>query len=132
MGFFNLLSGNTKTISIEEYLERNAIVIDVRTSMEFMEGHVQGSKNIPLDRIGSQLAEIKKYNKPVITCCRSGARSGSAANMLKQQGIMKTRKLSENEISSLIQQFCRNYFSLNSKNFIEFIHFFTHPTTNNY
>ena len=87
MGFFDLLSGNTKTISIEEYLENNAIVIDVRTSMEFMEGHVQGSKNIPLDRIGSQVAEIKKYDKPVITCCRSGARSGSAANMLKQHGI---------------------------------------------
>ena len=87
MGFFNLLTGSTKTISIEEYLDKSAIVIDVRTKMEFMEGHVQGSKNIPLDRIGSELALIKKYNKPVITCCRSGARSGSAANMLKQHGI---------------------------------------------
>jgi len=87
MGFFNLLRGGTKTASIEEYLENNAIVIDVRTKMEFVEGHVQGSKNIPLDRIGSELAEIKRYNKPVITCCRSGARSGSAANLLKQRGI---------------------------------------------
>jgi rhodanese-related sulfurtransferase len=87
MGFFNLLSGGTKTASIEEYLGNNAIVIDVRTTMEFTEGHVQGSKNIPLDRIGSAIAEIKKYDKQVITCCRSGARSGSAANMLKQHGI---------------------------------------------
>ena len=87
MGFFNLLGNNTNTVSIEEYLEKNAIVIDVRTEMEFMEGHVSGSKNIPLDRISSFIEEIKKYDKPVITCCRSGARSGSAANTLKQNGI---------------------------------------------
>ena len=28
-----------------------------------------------------------KLGKPVITCCRSGARSGSAATILKQNGI---------------------------------------------
>lgn len=62
-------------------------MIDVRTIEEFREGHVQGSKNIPLNTIGSHLEEIKKMNKPVITCCRSGARSGSAATILKQQGV---------------------------------------------
>lgn len=87
MGLFNLFGGSTSVASIEEYLEKGAVVIDVRTIEEFREGHVQGSKNIPLNTIGSHLEEIKNMNKPVITCCRSGARSGSAATILKQQGV---------------------------------------------
>ncbi|MDZ7613308.1 MAG: rhodanese-like domain-containing protein [Flavobacteriaceae bacterium] len=88
MGFFNLFGGNsTSTSLIEEYLEKGAVVIDVRTAPEFYEGHVEGSKNIPLDAVQSRLAEIKKIGKPVIACCRSGARSGTAANFLKQNGI---------------------------------------------
>jgi rhodanese-related sulfurtransferase len=31
--------------------------------------------------------EFKKKGKPVITVCRSGARSGMGKNMLKQHGI---------------------------------------------
>lgn len=87
MGFFNLFGGSTNTVSVEEYLQKGAVVIDVRTVEEFTEGHVQGSKNIPLNVIGSRIQEIKKIGKPVITCCRSGARSDSAANILKQNGI---------------------------------------------
>jgi len=87
MGFFNLFGGSTSNATIEEYLENGAVVIDVRTEMEFAEGHVQGSKNIPLNSIGFYIDEIKKLNKPIITCCRSGARSGSAENILKQNDI---------------------------------------------
>ena len=87
MGLFNLFGGSTNVASIEQYLENGAVVIDVRSIEEFQEGHVQGSKNIPLNTIGSHLDEIKKLNKPVIACCRSGARSGSAATILKQHGV---------------------------------------------
>lgn len=73
--------------AVEQYLQKGAVVIDVRTIEEFEEGHVQGSKNIPLNTISGQIEQIKKLDKPVITCCRSGARSGSAATILKQHGI---------------------------------------------
>ncbi len=87
MSFFNLFGSNTSTVSIEEYLQNDAVVIDVRTVQEFEEGHVQGSKNIPLNSIGFQIDEIKKLGKPIITCCRSGARSGSAAKILRHNGV---------------------------------------------
>ncbi len=87
MGFFNLFGSSVATPAIEEYLDKGAVVIDVRTIAEFVEGHVEGSKNIPLDKVEEKLEEIKKLGKPVVTCCRSGARSGTAANFLKQQGI---------------------------------------------
>ncbi len=86
MGFFNLFDGNNTT-SIEEYLDKDAIVVDVRTVHEFARDHVEGSKNIPLNAITSQFKEMIELGKPIITCCHSGARSGSAANILKQNGI---------------------------------------------
>ena len=86
MGLFNLF-GSGGSNNIEEYLKKGAVVIDVRTVAEYSEGHVEGSKNIVLDTIQNHIDEIKALNKPVITCCRSGARSGSAESILKQHGI---------------------------------------------
>ena len=55
--------------------------------MEYNGGNAEGSINIPLDRINQELTKIIKYDKPIITVCRSGARSGSAANFLKDNGV---------------------------------------------
>lgn len=88
MGLFNFFgSGNKDSEKVSEYLEKGAVVIDVRTPREFSDGHVEGSINIPLNVIGKNIADIKKYNKQIITCCRSGARSGTAANILNNNGI---------------------------------------------
>ncbi|MEN8186475.1 MAG: rhodanese-like domain-containing protein [Bacteroidota bacterium] len=86
MGFFDLF-GDSNSTSIEEYLDRGAIVIDVRTEFEFTRGHIKDSINIPLNSLGTRFQEIVNMEKPIITCCQSGARSGSAANVLKQNGI---------------------------------------------
>lgn len=67
--------------------ENGAIIIDVRTPQEFDHGHIQGSKNIPLDKIQRELKTIKNFNKPVITVCRSGSRSGMAKRMLQNAGV---------------------------------------------
>lgn len=76
-----------KSESIKDFMDKGAVIIDVRTAGEFKEGHIKGSKNIPLDTIASKVQEIKKLNKPVIACCRSGMRSGQATSILKQNGI---------------------------------------------
>ena len=56
------------------------------TSQEYKTGHIKGSKNIPLDKLNSQIGKINK-NKPVITCCASGMRSGSAKGILAKAGF---------------------------------------------
>jgi rhodanese-related sulfurtransferase len=63
------------------------VIVDVRTPGEFNSGHGKGAINIPLDSISSRVAELKKMNKPVITCCRSGSRSGMAKRILSSAGI---------------------------------------------
>jgi phage shock protein E len=68
-------------------VQQGALIIDVRTPGEFGGGHIKGSQNIPVDKITAQVEKLKKTGKPIITCCRSGARSGMAAGILKQNGI---------------------------------------------
>jgi rhodanese-related sulfurtransferase len=67
--------------------EAGAIILDVRTPQEFDRGHIKGSKNIPVNIIQREISNIKKWNKPVITVCQSGARSGMAKSTLKAAGV---------------------------------------------
>jgi phage shock protein E len=62
-------------------------VIDVRTKAEYLTGHVMGSMNIPLQELDASMGKIKAIKTPIVTCCRSGARSGMAAKTLKAVGI---------------------------------------------
>lgn len=86
MGIFDFLFKNKQKM-VNDFMSRGAVIIDVRTQGEYTNGSIRGSKNIPLQTISSQVKQIKKLNKPVITCCASGMRSGSAASFLKQNGI---------------------------------------------
>lgn len=87
MGFLDSLFGGNKANQIEEYKERGAMVVDVRSKGEFQSGHVKGARNIPLQEVGRRASEIAHYNKPIILCCASGGRSGQAASILKKEGI---------------------------------------------
>ncbi len=78
------LFGNTK--KIKKYLKEGATILDVRSETEYEGGHIPKSINIPLDNLPKQLGGLDK-NKPVITCCASGIRSGTAKRMLKAQGF---------------------------------------------
>lgn len=87
MGFFSSLFGSKPNVDFKEMVAQGAIIVDVRTPGEFSSGHVKGSINIPLDVIRNKVSELKNKNVPVITCCRSGNRSGSAKSILTDAGI---------------------------------------------
>lgn len=67
--------------------EEGATVIDVRSSWEFADGHVDGALNIPLEEIPGRLSEIQSLKQPLVVYCRSGNRSGMAQGFLSQAGI---------------------------------------------
>ena len=73
-------------VDYKALLKEGAIIIDVRSKGEYAGGHIQKSKNIPLDTLGNQLAQLKDKNQVIITCCASGMRSGSAKSMLQSKG----------------------------------------------
>lgn len=69
-----------------ELVKKGAQVVDVRSREEYASGHMKGSVNIPLPELQRSLAKISK-NKPVIVCCASGMRSGSAKGLLQEKGF---------------------------------------------
>ena len=89
MGIFDFLFGNKKK-QVQEFLDKGAIILDVRTQREWDNGHIKNAKHIPLDQLRNQVAKLKKMNKPVITCCASGARSAQAVQILKSNNIDAT------------------------------------------
>ncbi|HRO98522.1 MAG TPA: rhodanese-like domain-containing protein [Flavobacteriales bacterium] len=66
-----------------------ATIVDVRSPMEYMGGHVAGSINIPLQEIPTRMDELRGLTKPLILCCASGNRSGHAAQFLQQHGLQE-------------------------------------------
>ena len=85
--FFKRLFSKGPEIDFASLVRNGAVIVDVRTPGEFKSGHIKGALNIPVDQIRGQSAELKKKGKPVITCCRSGSRSGMAKSILDSAGI---------------------------------------------
>lgn len=69
-------------------IKEGAILVDVRTPGEFAAGARPGSLNIPLDSLVKRAGELDR-EKTIILSCASGARSGMALRLLKQQGFKK-------------------------------------------
>lgn len=68
-------------------MERNALLIDVRTSGEFDQGFLQGAVNLPHDQIGEKIQAAAPDKKtPLYLYCRSGRRVGIAMKTLRGKG----------------------------------------------
>jgi rhodanese-related sulfurtransferase len=84
MNFLERIFG--KKVDLQEVISGGAIILDVRTKGEYQTGHLRNSINIPVDKLPENLKKLDK-NKPIITCCASGARSASAMRILKSNGF---------------------------------------------
>ncbi len=100
MNFMKALFGGTKT-DLSPIMAQDPLILDVRNPGEFAGGHVKNALNIPVHEIGAHIQKIKKYNKPVIAYCRSGARSGSAVSILESHGITAFNGGSKGEMEHL-------------------------------
>ncbi len=78
-----------------ESMARNgqALVIDVRESSEYKNGHIPRSRHIPLGQLLQRLKEVNKSHT-VVVVCQSGNRSSRACEMLQQAGYTKVFNLS--------------------------------------
>lgn len=60
-------------------------IIDVREPGEYAAGHIPGARLIPLREIVERMAELPR-DRELIMVCRSGNRSGTAAEILAARG----------------------------------------------
>jgi phage shock protein E len=77
-----------------EWLKKGALVIDVRSEGEFQERHLPGAINIPLNRLGEEIARhAPNKEQPLLLHCLSGTRSGMGASALKKMGYQNVFNL---------------------------------------
>ena len=83
-------SESTQMINRED-----ALVLDVRESNEYSEGHIINSLHIPLASLKTRLKDLEKHKtQKVIVACRSGNRSSHACASLKKEGFEQVFNLS--------------------------------------
>ena len=74
-----------KTNNIKEFIDNNAVIIDVRSESEFNSGNLEGSVNVPLKDLMYRVNEFEKEKK-YITVCTVGMRAESAKKFFKKRG----------------------------------------------
>ena len=72
--------------------ETKLVLLDVRQPDEFAEGHVQGSRLIPLGELEARTAELPD-DQPIYVICRSGNRSKTASQILNKAGKKDVRNV---------------------------------------
>ena len=87
MSIFNIFARKDINEGVRSFREnKNAILLDVRTREEYASGHIEGSRNLPLDEIDSVDSVIKDKNTPLYVYCLSGGRSARAVAYLRGKG----------------------------------------------
>ena len=95
----NELSRGGPTVGTQELTRlvnsENAVVLDVRETTEFKQGHIVGALNIPHEALADRLNELKKYSdRKLIIACNMGQHSASAGTMLRKNGFDNVSRLS--------------------------------------
>lgn len=70
---------------------KNIQLIDVRSRLEFKDGHVKGSINMPLETVPTEFVKkIVDKESLVFVICLSGSRAESAVKIIKRLGYENT------------------------------------------
>ena len=82
--------GRAKPDAVKQLRAAGGRVIDVRTAAEFQAGHLPDALNVPLGELAERIAAIAPdKDQPLLLHCASGARSASAAKILKGLGYTR-------------------------------------------
>ena len=94
MSIFDFFKQPDINKGLKEYAEaENAVLLDVRTPQEYGEGHIPGSKNVPLQTLDKVRSVVENKDTELFVYCYSGARSRQAAAALGQMGYTNVRNI---------------------------------------
>ena len=94
MGFFDFLKQPDINKGVADFRNtEGAILVDVRTSQEYREGHIPGSKNVPLQQLDKISSVTDNKDAPMFVYCHSGARSRQAAVILQHIGYANVNNI---------------------------------------
>ncbi|MDO7907687.1 FAD-dependent oxidoreductase [Paenibacillus sp. JX-17] len=84
----NVLHGMSEVIlpaDLDQHDANKIMLVDVRTEIEFANGHIEGAVNIPVDELRSRLDELDA-SREIWVYCQVGLRGYTASRILKQKG----------------------------------------------
>ena len=71
------------------------MVIDVRESNEYVDGHLPESRNVPFSQLEGRVSDLASNKEaPLILVCQTGGRSGDACKTLEKMGYTRAHNLS--------------------------------------
>lgn len=70
----------------KQLVAAGAVLLDVRTKEEFDGGHLEGARNLPVDRVADELGTLPR-DRPIVVYCVAGVRAARAARTLKAAGF---------------------------------------------
>ncbi len=82
----NSLRGDHPLADWKQLLPESAVLVDVRDPDEFLEGHIPGAINLPLNELRSRLDELPR-DRELWLYCRVGLRGYYATRLLMQHGF---------------------------------------------
>jgi NADPH-dependent 2,4-dienoyl-CoA reductase/sulfur reductase-like enzyme/rhodanese-related sulfurtransferase len=85
-----LLRGEHPQVDVEQALAsvdgQRPFLLDVRTPLEYVTGHIPGAVNVPVDELRSRIQELPRDRK-IAAYCRVGQRAYLATRLLRQAGF---------------------------------------------
>lgn len=70
------------------------VILDVRSSEEYVAGHIPGAINVPYDEVAANLDSLEAYlTAEIVVYCRTGRRAGVAENVLREAGFTQVLDL---------------------------------------
>ena len=77
--------------------KEKALLLDVRTLVEYKLKHLKGAKRIGVSDVPQKLSEIEEMaggkDRPIVVYCMSGGRSASAKQTLEKAGFKRVYNL---------------------------------------
>ena len=79
------LNADTDVANVHSVVAAGALLVDVREPDEFADGTIDGAINVPLGEVEGRIGLFDK-STPIAFLCRSGNRSGKAAELYREAG----------------------------------------------
>ena len=88
LGLFSACSkvSDEELAKAHEAVANGAVIVDVRTPQEYMQKHVEGAINLPVEEIMQGHLKKLPKNKEIVVYCRTGSRSSASAKVLREKG----------------------------------------------
>lgn len=83
----NVEHGYSQTISSDDVIGKEGIILDVREAAEYAFGHIPGAISIPIGELESRMKELDQ-GQNIYVVCRTGSRSDLAAQQLSKAGFI--------------------------------------------